>query len=195
MSAPKDCSGIENDLALFVGGELDSPARARVEQHLLGCPSCAGAVERLAASRAALRAGLERSGARVPDLWPGVRARLVESGTLRPPLTIPARSLPAAPQRGMPRWIPISAAAAALFALGLWMMQQGDEQPSVHPIARNAQPIPVQLVGLRRLAPGESALSLTATPIEALQEEEAHQHASLQRPGGAQAASQHRGIH
>jgi hypothetical protein len=98
----------------------------------------------------------------------------------------------------MPRWIPISVAAAVLVALGLWKLQSDDPSVPVnssgsHLIAKGPQPIQAQPVGLRRLAAGESALSASATTIEELQEE-ARLRAALQ-PGGAQAASQHRGIH
>lgn len=199
MSETRDCSGIEMDLALFVGGELDRHAHARVEEHVLRCPACAGAVDRLAASRAALRAGLEHGDVRVPDLWQGVRARLLESGTIHAPeVSAPIRA-PAPRVRAMPRWFPLSAAAAVLFGFGLWMLQP--DAPTVRPQLPGAEPVskggaqtPVQLVGLRRLAPGESALSNSATSIEALQEEQ-RLRAALQQPGGAQAASQHRGLH
>ncbi len=199
MSTPKACSAIENELALFVGGELGPHGRADVEQHLAGCPACSSAVGRLAAARAALRAGFERPAVRVPDLWPGVRARLVESGTIHAPLAPAAQPAPAAALRRMPRWVPISAAAAALFALGLWLLQRNDPvlpgpRDGSQLIAdQGSHPIPVQPVGLRRLAPGESALSSSAVTIEELQDE-ASLRAALQ-PGGAQAASQHLGIH
>jgi hypothetical protein len=85
-----------------------------------------------------------------------------------------------------------------LFGFGLWMLQP--DTPSVRPQVPGAEPVaksgaqaPAQLVGLRRLAPGESALSNSATSIEALQEEQRLR--ALQQPGGAQAASQHRGLH
>jgi len=200
MSAPKDCRSVENELALFVGGELGPHARADVEQHLVGCPVCTRAVERFEASRAALRAGLARPESLAPDLWQGIRARLVQSGTIRSEPALPVQESPVAPLRRMPRWIPISVAAAALFALGLWLLQRGDAEALVVPGGSNLvvtapqpKPLQVQPVGLRRLAPGESALSDSATTIDELQEE-ARLRAALQ-PGGAQAASQHRGIH
>ncbi len=196
MSA--DCNAIENDLALFVGGELDPHARAEVAGHLERCETCAAAVGRLAAARAALQAGLEHGDVRVPDLWQGVRARLVESGPIHPPPALASTPKPAANVRWMPRWFPLGAAAAVLIALGLWQMQSAatpvaDKGGSTQ-LAGNTRPAPAQLVGLRRLAPGESALSSTAIPIEQLQEEE-RLRMSLQQPGGAQAVSQHRGLH
>jgi len=199
MSEPKDCRSVENELALFVGGELGPRARADVEQHLVGCPVCTRAVERFVASRAALRAGFARSESLAPDLWQGIRVRLVQSGTIRPEPALPVQEAPVAPLRRLPRWIPIGIAAAALFALGLWMLQRDD---AVAPVDRGGsnlvagtpnKTIEVQPVGLRRLAAGESALSSSATTIDELQEE-ARLRAALQ-PGGAQAASQRRGIH
>jgi len=200
MSTPKNCSAIENELALFVGGELGPRSRAEVEEHLQRCEACVGAVGRLARARAALRAGLSEGASRVPDLWAGVRARLVESGTIHAAPQAPqAPGAPAAqlvaaatPRRN---WIPLSAAAAALFALGLWLAQRDDagtEKRTGGPDVVSRQ-IEVQPVGLRRLQPGESALSSSAVSIEELQDE-ARQRAALQ-PGGAQAASQVRGMH
>jgi len=200
MSTPKNCSAIENELALFVGGELGPRSRAEVEEHLERCEACVGAVGRLTRARAALRAGLSEGASRVPDLWAGVRARLVESGTIHAPQApgAPAARTVAAASPRM-RWLPLSAAAAALFALGLWIAQRDDAGSGQRPggselvAGTNSRPIPVQPVGLRRLQPGESALSASAVSIEELQDE-ARQRAALQ-PGGAQSASQVRGMH
>jgi len=200
MSTPKNCSAIENELALFVGGELGPRSRAEVEEHLQRCEVCVEAVGRLTRARAALRAGLGEGASRVPDLWPGVRRRLVESGTIhapQAPLAPAAQPVAAAAPRL--RWLPLSAAAAALFALGLWLAQRAD--PIVKPHSGGSdlaagnpgRPLPVQPVGLRRLEPGESALSSSAVTIEELQDEARLRAAS--QPGGAQAASQYRGIH
>jgi len=189
MSRTKDCNAIENDLCLFVGGELGPRSRAEVEQHLQVCAACVESVGRLSAARAALRAGLEHGEARVPDLWQGVRARLLESGTIRPAL-----ARPAAPARRMPRWFPHAAAAAVLAAFGVWLLQP-EPQPkkrdpiTVEEVAQRPAPPP-----LRRLVSGESALSESATTIEQLQEEARLQEA-LRQPAGAQTASQRRGMH
>jgi hypothetical protein len=196
MSTPKNCSAIENELALFVGGELGPRSRAEVEEHLQRCEACVGAVGRMTRARAALRAGLSEGASRVPDLWAGVRARLVESGAIHAPQApeapVAAQSSAASSPR---RWIPLSAAAAALFALGLWIAQRDDAGPKHHMGGSDvvAQPIQIQPVGLRRLEPGESALSSSAVTIEELQDEARLRAAS--QPGGAQAASQYRGIH
>jgi len=128
-----------------------------------------------------------------------VRTRLVESGTIHPPHAPEAPLVPIAAVRQMPRWMPISAAAAALFALGLWLLQRdhpvvpGPHGGSDLAAGTDAGPIEAQPVGLRRLQPGESALSSSAVTIEELQDE-ARLRAALQ-PGGAQAASQHLGMH
>jgi anti-sigma factor RsiW len=190
MSGPKTCSAIENELALFVGGELEPDSRAEIEEHLGRCPACAAAAERLSASRAALRAGLEQGPADFRDLWPGVRARLLESGAIRA-APIPQATAPvAAPRRSMPRWFPISAAAALLVAFGLWLAQSDQPAPPPRPV--DAIPVATS-APLRRLAPGESALSIGATSIEQLQEEVRLKEA-LGQPAGAQSASQRRGM-
>jgi anti-sigma factor RsiW len=199
MSTPKNCSAIENELALFVGGELGPRSRAEVEEHLQRCAACVEAVGGLTRARAALRAGLGEGASRVPDLWPGVRTRLVESGTIHAPLAPASRAPASAAPRSMPRWIPLSAAAAALFALGLWLAQRNNPGPQMQTrgselVARApSRGLEVQPVGLRRLEPGESALSSSAVTIEELQDEARLRAAS--QPGGAQAASQYRGIH
>jgi anti-sigma factor RsiW len=199
MSRVRDCSAIENDLALFVGGDLDRRGTLEIGEHLAGCRQCTDAVGRLAASRAALREGLELGSGALPDLWPGVRARLAESGLLQPAPVVPGASAPVAALPAVRRWIPLSAAAAVLIALGLWMFTSpGDSGPASgkgsNSVARGQTPIPVQPVGLRRLEPGESALSNSATSIDALQEE-LRLRSSLGQPGGAEAASQHHGLH
>jgi hypothetical protein len=202
MSTPKNCSAIENELALFVGGELGPRSRAEVEEHLQRCEACVGAVGRLTRARAALRAGLSEGASRVPDLWAGVRARLVESGTIhaapQAPVAPAAQSVAAASPRL--RWFPLSAAAAALFALGVWFAQREDAGSHKHlggaeqlVDGSSSKPLPVEPVCLRRLQPGESALSSSAVTIEELQDEARLRAAS--QPGGAQAASQYRGIH
>jgi hypothetical protein len=190
MSAPKNCSAIENDLPLFVGGDLGARSRAEVEEHLQHCQACSQAVGRLAAARTALREGLALGEMRVPDLWAGVRARLVESGTIHAPAPRAAAEVAARP-RSMPRWFPISAAAALLFAFGLWAMQR-DVQPLKPQKPITPQPVATNC-GLRRLGAGESALSDSAITIEALQEEARLE--ALRQPAGAQTASQHRGMH
>jgi hypothetical protein len=198
MTEIKNCSAIENELALFVGGELGPRSRAEVEAHLARCESCSREVDRLAASRSALRSGLERGEARMPDLWQGVRARLVESGTIR--VSQPsAPRISAVPRRSMPRWFPLAAAAAVLLAFGMWMLQPDVQLPDsgplpVHSVALGGAQKPAPQSGLRLLSPGESALSSSATPIEALQEEQ-RLRASIEMPTGTQAASQRRGIH
>ena len=199
MSRARDCNAIENDLALFVGGDLDRRGTLEIGEHLAGCRQCTDAVGRLAASRAALREGLELGSGAPPDLWPGVRARLAESGTLQAGPARPVASAPVAALPSVRRWLPLGAAAAVLIALGLWMFTPpGDSGPAggkgSGPVARGPSPIPVQPVGLRRLEPGESALSNSATSIDALQEELLLR-SSLGQPGGAQTASQHRGLH
>jgi len=198
MTEIKNCSAIENELALFVGGELGPRSRAEVEAHLARCESCSRAVDRLAASRSALRSGLERGEERMPDLWQGVRARLVESGTIR---TVESAlpTLAAARRRSMPRWFPLAAAAAVLLAFGLWMLQPDEQLPKSGPLPVNSVALggpkkPAPQSGLRRLSPDESALSSSATPIEALQEEQ-RLRASIEMPTGTQTASQRLGIH
>ncbi len=168
MTGTRDCRSIENELALFVGGELAARDRARLEEHLAACAACAGLVERLRRARAALRSGLAASNERVPDLWPAVRARLDLQPVSAAPVQL-AQPAGRSSVRRLPRWIPISAAAAAVFAFGLWMGQRSSAPvpPSDRgelvdgSVSARPAPIHVQPAGLRRLAPEETPLSST----------------------------------
>lgn len=192
MSGTRDCRGIETELALFVGGEIAARDRARLHEHLAGCAECAELVERLRRARAALRTGLAHGDQRVPDLWPGVRARL----DLRPvsPQPAPIAAAPSLPRvRRLPRWVPLGAAAAAVFAFGLWMGQHDSNQDRSSHGDRVAQvrpaPLPVHSIGLRRLAPEETPLSLTPGAGGVDQPQDNASWFDPRSAGGAEAAS------
>ncbi|MBK7642076.1 MAG: zf-HC2 domain-containing protein [Planctomycetes bacterium] len=196
MSEAKHCTAIENELALYVGGELAAHVRTQVQEHLLHCGTCTAAVARLAAARSALREGLERSGARAPDLWQGVRARLVESGTLAGQPAAAAALASTRRPRALPHWIPVSAAAAALLGIGLWMFSGAQDAPVRERVIAGVQPVALPVsapTGLRRLGSDETPLSNSAISIEQLEFEKLMR-ASAQ-PGGVEAVSQHYGIH
>jgi len=163
---PETCLRIDQDLALFVGGELEGSAERVVREHLDQCPACRRRERATRSAHAALSDGL-RPGARpAPDLWAGVRAGLQREGLIacaRPPRA-------AAPRAWYQR--PSFAAAAAVlvlcgsFALRHWI-EERDAQPSVPPLAENlpprSVPTPAEPVaaadGLRRLQSGERPLA------------------------------------
>lgn len=191
MNEHMACKDVETDLALFVGGELDPQAASAVHVHVESCSSCEAEVGRLRVARQALREGYDRSQAQVPDLWPALRTRLSAEGALRTQTAPAAEQASRAAARRRPQWLPLSAAAAALFAFGLWLGQRaGDDVHVPAPIASaNTQPIQATSVGLRRLAPGESALSDGATTSEELRDE-ARRLGLPNQPGAVQTASQ-----
>lgn len=137
------CTQVENDLALFVGGELEAPTHAALQRHLETCAACEAKARAAHAAHAALSRGLTQAAGsrtaaaagaeRAPmvDLWPGIRAQLGREGRLAP---VPAKLAthaapiePAAPRSALPQR-PNSrvharyaaAAAILLAALGWW---------------------------------------------------------------------------
>jgi anti-sigma factor RsiW len=114
------CSRTDNDLSLFVGGELDPAARRELHRHL---ETCAESRRRAHAARAAHVARVQVLNAhdgRGPDLWPALRAELAREGLLAPPATgtTPAPIPPTASRR-FASWTR-AAAAAALVLCGAW---------------------------------------------------------------------------
>jgi anti-sigma factor RsiW len=79
-----DCILIENNLALWVGGDLDAEARDRVDQHLAVCEHCAGTARALEESRRTLIGRLRSEETPAPDLWPGIAEALRREGRLTP---------------------------------------------------------------------------------------------------------------
>lgn len=152
------CSRTENELALFVGGELDANTRAAVRGHLDTCAECR--VRELAARRAheALVRGLGVSGAvtaRAPALWSGVRAGLERDGLLR----APAAPAPVLAGPGSAWWTRRStwwtAAAAALVLCSAWFARQQFAGQDPHdsnivvvppaPVTPGVQPEPLEV--------------------------------------------------
>jgi anti-sigma factor RsiW len=73
MSAPSTCKEILTNISSYLAGELDTTACDAIEQHCLGCPSCAALVTGLRET-----VGLCRQAATAP-LPEGVRERARES--------------------------------------------------------------------------------------------------------------------
>jgi len=166
-----DCILIENHLALWVGGDLDVEARARVDQHLDHCERCAEKALALEAARQALIAGLRHGETSAPALWPGIEHALRAEGRFAAPLSLAApaaivaiadaRALPAAPSSARPAWrraglwarIGVSAAAAVM--LGFMLGRSASDAPrsqqptrasgvdaAAHDVARDVAMVP-----------------------------------------------------
>jgi len=132
MSPSSTCAEVRGEIPLYVGGDLESPALERLEQHLGHCPACREALSRAKEAREALRGhlGNPQIGASCPSFWPGIRSALVAEGILReveggaPTEGSRSRGVepvgaPAARRGRLLRLLPLAAAAAALFALGM----------------------------------------------------------------------------
>jgi hypothetical protein len=182
------CDDFRAQLPLFVGGDLEAPLAARLEEHLggpAGCAACAGVLQELSAVRSRLLELPQLSPAPAVELWAPIRVQLAAEGRIVPAA---ARRMPQpalAARRAPALWRFASAAAAvALLALGASYFLQGPaEAPStapgggVHggslageidsqvPSVGESLALPNQLVqpvgigGLRRLGPGEQPLS------------------------------------
>jgi hypothetical protein len=122
-----NCLEAQGELPLFVGGDLESPGRERVAQHLESCGVCRAALAQAERARSALGAEFERGAAGFPraSAWPLLRARLLAEGLLRSsslpgaPGWPQVAAMPAArPVRRLWRFASLAAAAAALFLFG-----------------------------------------------------------------------------
>jgi len=161
---PMNCQEIESQLPLYVGEELDAPARDEVRAHLEGCAACSQQMEGLARARRLVQKHAEP--AAEVDLWPGIRAALVEEGRLSPaPVTADAgRSW---------TWRLVPAAALAAAAAILIMSRPEAPVPSLDegPAGRaemavaEAAPAAFEVApetsGLRALRAGESSMADT----------------------------------
>lgn len=132
MSPSSTCAEVRGEIPLYVGGDLESPALERLEQHLGQCPACREALSRAREACEALRGhlGNPQLEASCPSFWPGIRSALVAEGILReveggaPTEGTWSRGAepvgaPAARHGRLLRLLPLAAAAAALFALGM----------------------------------------------------------------------------
>jgi hypothetical protein len=123
-----NCSDVLGEIPLYVGGDLESPAREQLEKHLEHCPACRDALGRASEARAVLRDHLGNPGidASRPILWPGIRSRMLEEGLLAPEATaVPSSDQEPTRFGRLHRILPLAAAAAALFALGTWTGRLG----------------------------------------------------------------------
>lgn len=119
-----DCTEARSELPLFVGGDLEAETQQRVADHLEGCTACRAFLDRARSAREALVEDFTRSArdeAR-PEVWSGVRAGLLEAGLVRSRAAVPAPGAPANSRSswGVLRWVPVAAAAGALFYCGTW---------------------------------------------------------------------------
>lgn len=153
-----NCVEIENSLSLFVGGDLEEPAAKDVALHLETCRSCAAQAESARAARTLMVSALTLSERRGPELWPGVRERLVREGAL-------VESGPRSESRGRrarrARFLPLTAAAAAL-AAGFWLAR--DAFDSHAPYGPGGDPLPNPIVEVE--SPVRPEVSITPVVLD-----------------------------
>jgi hypothetical protein len=174
--APVNCLDVSHNLPWYVGGDLDEAVMVAVAAHLGECTDCEAQHRRaLDARTRLLEAGLcqDASSGQAPDLWPGVRARLVESGVIGAVgvagsvrSRYPNAGPKADPDRPIfrPRFGTLRAAAAAavlLFAVTRWSGWGIGEDAAQD--SENSS----------RLAEGPQASGFGPTPVEPLSSESA----------------------
>ncbi len=135
-----NCNEARNELPLYVGGDLEPGADERVERHLDGCGACREAHAAARRARLVLREHFASPELELhqPELWSAVRAGLLEHGLIRSEVEAPAGgdlqeevSVGPPARRGqLLRFVPMAAAAAALFMFG---MQFGPDQAAEGP--------------------------------------------------------------
>lgn len=81
-SQPYDCSALERDLHLVIGGDLDPSDLARAQEHLSSCAACEPLVERASEMRQLYFEAAGRATAEPLDLWGPIRNALRNEGAL-----------------------------------------------------------------------------------------------------------------
>lgn len=103
----------------FLDGELSDADRERVRSHLRDCAACAAALaesERLQGFLREDSAALDEAWARLPSLWPGVRARALA---------------PARPRFGFLMTLSASTAAVAGLLIGALLVPRGNDDSAL----------------------------------------------------------------
>ena len=178
-----DCIEVEAHLPLFVGGDLEHPLTTEVEGHLAACEGCRTRLEAARRARSALLGLVELDPTGELDLWPGVRARLVDEGLLTPlvhpgsgRIAAPVRSTgglvgspPSAPSRRLrpvARLAPLVMGAAALVLAMLAWQPWADEVPTTPAEG----PLPAHVAPLASVVPepedSSSALPENWQPVD-----------------------------
>lgn len=170
------CDDFRAQLPLFVGGDLEAPLAARLEEHLgrpqaphisssdparpsriEGCAACAQALEELRSARSHLLELPRLSPAPLVDLWRPIRTRLAAEGRIA---SGPSQVAPQPPPR-FARRRPVlarlvsAAAAVALIALGARVLVQRPAEVAPADPGRDGERIAEQ-VDPQALPTGES---------------------------------------
>jgi hypothetical protein len=147
------CDDFRAQLPLFVGGDLEAPLAAKLQEHLgrsgrgsssaEGCAGCSQVMASLEASRAELLDLPRRSPAPSVDLWDSIRATLAAEGRIASASRRAVHDDRPATIRRPPSWwrVASAAAATALLALGVQMAVRGSspspgssgDDPAAHP--------------------------------------------------------------
>lgn len=129
------CRKVRGQLPWFAGGELAAADAAAVRAHLCACQPCRTEASALVRSVRALRAAND---AVLPGVDDAFFARSHRAVLARVAAEADAAGGTAASRAPRLRWLPRVAAAAALFAFGLWLARPAQvpsllERPAVAP--------------------------------------------------------------
>jgi anti-sigma factor RsiW len=109
----------------YMDNELDASERARVEQHLAGCPDCTDALARLESQKAQIRASATYF--RAPEDLRAAIASSARKASIEP--------ISAQPRRPSPWWRPLAIAAGVLLvASSSWNIVQLVSRTSQDPV-------------------------------------------------------------
>lgn len=168
-----NCSEALNELPLFVGEDLESSARERIAEHLQGCAPCSETLVQFQESREARLDHFESTAAGAPSvsMWPALQAQLRAEGLLAsgPSAKLQSDGTAHASPLVEPkplggrvlRFVPMAAAAAGIFFLGIMSQNYGvspePSQPSTSPnLVESSLPSPTA---------GSGATGLVAQPV------------------------------
>lgn len=124
-----NCSEVQGELPLYVGGDLEVPTNERVARHLKSCAVCSGVLDSIDEARVARLEHFESVADSGPStsLWPGLRESLLAEGLIQgaepavhelTPQPSPPVQAPLSAAGRLLRFLPMAAAAAGLFFLG-----------------------------------------------------------------------------
>jgi len=153
---PENCIDVQGLLPLWVGSDLEPHELDAVRSHLKECNECRALADRGQAARAVfmtLREEEEETSAASPELWQGIRSRLLEEGVLGPADSHAQRELASVGprvSRSWGRWGGVAAAAALVITLGVVrLLEPSTELEPTNPIAAEpAMQQPVEAVDL-----------------------------------------------
>src|SRR5262245_8580636 len=158
------CGEVREKLPLYVGGDLDPDVLEAVRGHVELCAECARSLGKAAGARRVLVSAFRAQEGDVeqPNLWPGIRSKLLVEGLVRPEGEAATRTVAPTTRRTSWAWALPPRAAAAALALYL---QLGDES-SILPREQGPRPREIEVVDVPETIP--TAGTLVSIPAQEL---------------------------